>query len=229
MFESVVGFWMRFKNKVIWVTGAGSGFGRALAKAFVAEGGVVVVSGRRGVRLEELKRSLGDACVVRAFDVSVSLEVQEAVEEVMREQGRIDVLVNNAGIFPVKRELMETEIVDFDRTLATNLRGPFLMMRGVIPWMKEAGSGRIINVSAPLKHFPTASAYCASKCALDSLTKASALELRGVDILINAVEPPMMDTEMHVGGKQPEECVGPVLDLAAAPAGSPTGRILKIE
>ncbi|MFQ3670797.1 MAG: SDR family oxidoreductase, partial [Verrucomicrobiia bacterium] len=123
----------------------------------------------------------------------------------------------------------ESRAVDFDRAMATNVRGPFLLMRAVIPSMRAAGGGRIVNVSAPLKHFPTASAYCASKCALDSLTKAVALELRGTDVLVNGVEPPLMDTEMHVGGKAPGDCVGPVLDLAALPPGGATGRVVKIE
>ncbi len=220
---------MRFKNKVVWVTGAGSGYGAALARAFAAEGARVVLSGRRRERLEQVADGLGGLNRVLPLDVSVSVEVEEAVEEVLREEGRVDVLINNAGIFPSKATVEATAIADFDRAMATNVRGPFLLMRALIPRMKAAGTGRIVNVSAPLKHFPTASAYCASKCALDSLTKAAALELRGTDVLINAVEPPMMDTEMHAGGKKPEECIGPVLELAALAAGGLTGRVVKIE
>lgn len=220
---------MRFKDKVVWITGAGSGYGAALAGKFSEEGARVVLSGRRRNALESVARELHGAGRVLPLDVSVSVEVEEAVEEVMREEGRVDVLINNAGVFPPKAPLDQVSVMDFDRTLATNLRGPFLMMRAIIPIMKTAGYGRIINVSAPLKHFPTAAAYCASKCALDSLTKAAALELRGTDVLINAVEPPMMDTEMHTGGKSPAECVGPVLDLASLAAGGPTGRVVKIE
>lgn len=220
---------MRFEDQVVWITGAGSGYGAALARAFAGEGARVVLSGRRRGRLEEVAGELDGHGRVLPLDVSVSVEVEEAAEEVLREEGRVDVLVNNAGVFPAKAPVPEVAVVDFDRAMATNVRGPFLLMRAVIPGMRAAGRGRIVNVSAPLKHFPTAAAYCASKCALDALTKAAALELRGSDILINAVEPPMMDTEMHAGGKLPKDCVGPVLELAALPRGGATGRIVKIE
>jgi len=94
--------------------------------------------------------------------------------------------------------------------------------------MIQRGTGRIVNISAPIKHLPKATAYCASKCALDSLTKAVSYELKGTDVLVNAVEPPFLDTEMHKGGKKPEEVVAQVLEVAALGAGSPSGRIIKI-
>lgn len=223
---------MSLSDQVAIITGAGSGLGRALALGLAAQGVRLALLGRRGDRLEATAaeaRLLGAAVWTRPTDISVSLEVADAVEGVRGEFGRIDILINNAAVFPRKAPVHEVDIVDWDQTLATNLRGPFLLMRAVLPVMRAAGTGRIVNISAPLKHFPTASPYCASKCALDSLTKAAALELRGTDVLVNAVEPPMMDTEMHAGGKRPEEVVGRILELALLPPGSPTGRIVKIE
>jgi NAD(P)-dependent dehydrogenase (short-subunit alcohol dehydrogenase family) len=108
------------------------------------------------------------------------------------------------------------------------VRGPYLLIRAILPGMIQRGFGRIVNISAPIKHLPKASAYCASKCALDSLTKAVGYELKGVDIIINAVEPPFLDTEMHTGGKKPEEVVAQVMELATLEAGSQCGRIVKI-
>lgn len=223
---------MIFSGKTALVTGAGSGLGRALALGLAAQGARLALLGRRGERLEETAaacRTLGATAWTRPTDVSVSVEAAAAVEEARMEFGTIDILLNNAGIFPRKSPLAEVDIVDWDQTLATNLRGPFLLMRAVLPGMITAGYGRIVNISAPLKHFPTASAYCASKCALDSLTKTAAFELRGKDILVNAAEPPFLDTEMHAGGKPPESAVPAILELAALPAGSPTGRIVKLE
>ena len=112
--------------------------------------------------------------------------------------------------------------------MATNVRGPYLMIRAILPGMIQRGFGRILNISAPIKHLPKASAYCASKCALDSLTKAVGYELKGVDVIINAVEPPFLDTEMHKGGKRAEEVVTPIMELVAAETGSQSGRIVKI-
>ena len=223
---------MNFTDRTALITGSGSGLGRALALGLAAGGARLALLGRRAERLEQTAtecRALGATVWTRPTDVSISLEVAAAVEEATLELGPISILINNAGIFPPKRPLVDVDIVDWDQTLATNLRGPFLLMRAVLPGMLARGYGRIVNVSAPLKHFPTASPYCASKCALDSLTKTAAFELRGQDILINAVEPPLLDTEMHAGGKRPESVVPAILELAALPAGSPTGRIVKLE
>ncbi len=230
--ERVLCFVMHFKNQVAMVTGAGSGLGRALALGLAAEGAKLVLLGRREDRLEATAataRELGAEVLIRPTDVSVSLEVATTVEEATAEWGQIDLLVNNAGIFPRKSPLHEVEMVDWDQTLATNLRGPFLLMRAILPGMIARNFGRIVNISAPLKHYPTASPYCASKCALDSLTKTAAYELRGKNILVLGVEPPFLDTEMHSGGKAAETVVPAILELLALPEGSPSGRIVKLE
>jgi len=93
-------------------------------------------------------------------------------------------------VFPENASVQETAVLDWDTTIATNLRGPYLLLRSFLPGMIENDYGRILNISAPLKHYPGAAGYCASKCALDSLTKATAFENKSRNILINAVEPP---------------------------------------
>jgi NAD(P)-dependent dehydrogenase (short-subunit alcohol dehydrogenase family) len=223
---------MMVENPIFWITGAGSGFGRALALEALARHGSVILSGRRAAPLQETAQ-LGGApagrFLVLPFDVSSSLETEEAAETAVKWQGRIDVLINNAGIFPEKKPVQDMAVADWDRTLAVNARGPFLLTRAVLPHMLRENSGRILNISAPLKHLPLAAAYCASKCALDSLTKALAFELRNTMITVYGIEPPMMDTPMHSGGKHPSAIAPAVIDLALSPEPPPTGRIIKID
>jgi NAD(P)-dependent dehydrogenase (short-subunit alcohol dehydrogenase family) len=137
-------------------------------------------------------------------------------------------LINNAGIITGMKAVQDLPVEEWDKIMATNVRGPYLLMRAILPGMIQRGFGRILNISAPIKHLPKASAYCASKCALDSLTKAVSYELKGLDILVNAIEPPFLDTEMHKGGKKPEDVVVQVMELATLKAGSQSGRIVKI-
>jgi NAD(P)-dependent dehydrogenase (short-subunit alcohol dehydrogenase family) len=161
------------------------------------------------------------------MDVTDLKSVEKGVK--MAEKfGPIDILINNAGIITGMKAVQDLPVEEWDKIMATNVRGPYLLMRAILPGMIQRGFGRILNISAPIKHLPKASAYCASKCALDSLTKAVSYELKGLDILVNAVEPPFLDTEMHKGGKKPEEVVAQILELAALDAGAPSGRVIKL-
>jgi 3-oxoacyl-[acyl-carrier protein] reductase len=219
---------MSLSNRIALLTGAGSGIGRALAGALAREGILVCAVGRRLARLQETATS---SPLIHCYstDISGATAVEDLLGDILRDHGRLDFLINNAGIFPAKKSLAETSITDWDQTFATNVRGPFLLCRQAVPHFIAQDFGRIVNISAPIKHLPQAAAYCASKCALDSLTKALAFELRGKNILVNAVEPPFCDTEMHVGGKSAEVVVAPVLELLMAEANGVSGRLIKIE
>jgi NAD(P)-dependent dehydrogenase (short-subunit alcohol dehydrogenase family) len=161
------------------------------------------------------------------MDVTDLKSVEKGVK-LAEKVGPIDVLINNAGIITGMKAVQDLPVEEWDKIMATNVRGPYLLMRAILPSMIQRGFGRILNISAPIKHLPKASAYCASKCALDSLTKAVSYELKGLDILVNAVEPPFLDTEMHKGGKKPEEVVAPILEMAVLEPGSQSGRIVKL-
>ena len=221
---------MNLKDKIILITGAGSGLGKALATAAGQVGAKVVCAGRRKDRIQqtadEVVKAGGMGAAVQ-MDVTDLQSVGKGLKEAEK-IGPIQILINNAGIITGLKAVQELPIEEWDRIMATNVRGPYLLMRAILPGMIQRGFGRIVNISAPIKHLPKASAYCASKCALDSLTKAVSYELKGLDILVNAVEPPFLDTEMHKGGKKPEEVVGQVLELAALEAGAASGRIIKI-
>jgi len=221
---------MDLKNKIILITGAGSGLGKALAIAAGQMGAKVVCAGRRKDRIqqtaEEVTKAGGVGLAVE-MDVTDFKSIEKGLQ-VAEKSAPIEILINNAGIITGLKTVQELPIEEWDKIIATNVRGPYLLIRAILPGMIQRGFGRIVNISAPIKHLPKASAYCASKCALDSLTKAVSYELKGLDILVNAVEPPFLDTEMHKGGKKPEEVVAQILELAALDAGAASGRIVKI-
>jgi len=221
---------MEIKDKVILITGAGSGLGKALALVAGQSGAKVICAGRRKDKIQQTAEDVtkvGGLGTAVEMDVTDVKSVEKGVKEAER-VGPIEILINNAGIITGLKAVQDLPVEEWDKIMATNVRGPYLMIRAILPGMIQRGFGRILNISAPIKHLPKASAYCASKCALDSLTKAVGYELKGVDVIINAVEPPFLDTEMHKGGKKPEEVVTQVLELAALDAGSQSGRIVKI-
>ena len=221
---------MNLKNKVILITGAGSGLGKALALAAGQVGAMVICAGRRTDKIQHTADEVSkDGGVGTAVEMDVTdLKSVEKGVKMAEKFGPIDILINNAGIITGMKAVQDLPVEEWDKIMATNVRGPYLLMRAILPGMIQRGFGRILNISAPIKHLPKASAYCASKCALDSLTKAVGYELKGVDVIINAVEPPFLDTEMHKGGKKPEEVVAQILELVALEAGSQSGRIVKI-
>ena len=221
---------MNLKDKVVLITGAGSGLGKALAVAAGQVGAKVICAGRRKDKIQqtadEVNKAGGTGIAVE-MDVTDLKSVEKGLK-IAEKVGPIDVLINNAGIITGMKVVQDLPVEEWDKIMATNVRGPYLLMRAILPGMIQGGFGRILNISAPIKHLPKASAYCASKCALDSLTKAVSYELKGLDILVNAVEPPFLDTEMHKGGKKPEEVVARILELVSLEAGSQSGRIVKI-
>ena len=221
---------MNLKNKVILITGAGTGLGKAMALVAGQAGAKVICAGRRKDKIQqtadEVNKAGGMGTAVE-MDVTDLKSVEKGLK-IAEKVGPIDVLINNAGIITGMKAVQDLPVEEWDKIMATNVRGPYLLIRAILPGMIQRGFGRILNISAPIKHLPKASAYCASKCALDSLTKAVGYELKGVDVIINAVEPPFLDTEMHKGGKKPEEVVAQILELVALEAGSQSGRIVKI-
>ena len=221
---------MNLKDKVVLITGAGSGLGKALAVAAGQVGAKVICAGRRKDKIQhtadEVSKAGGMGTAVE-MDVTDLKSVEKGLKQAEK-MGPIEILFNNAGIITGLKAVQDLPIEEWDKIMATNVRGPYLLIRSILPGMIQRGFGRIVNISAPIKHLPKASAYCASKCALDSLTKAVGYELKGVDVIINAVEPPFLDTEMHKGGKKPEEVVAQILELATLETGAPSGRVIKL-
>ena len=190
----------RLKKKVAMITGGGTGIGRAIALACGHEGARVAVLGRRREVLRGVVKELeqaGAAGIAVVCDVSRSEDSRRAVDEVEREFGRLNVLVNNAGILNVSTaETISEE--DWDRVIDTNLKGPFLMSRAVLPAFRRAGGGSIVNIGSVLGlvAMKDRAAYCASKGGVTLLTKAMAMDHAHENIRVNCICPSLVETEL---------------------------------
>jgi NAD(P)-dependent dehydrogenase (short-subunit alcohol dehydrogenase family) len=189
----------RFDGKVVAITGATSGIGRAAALAFAAEGGKVAFCGRRttlGAEVElQIKAAGGDALYIKA-DVLVEDEVKNFIDRTLAAYGRLDVAFNNAGI-TIEKPLHDYSAEEWDRVNNTNLRGTFLAMKYEIPHMLKAGGGTIVVTSSSNAIATQArrSAYTASKRGLVGLVQAAALDYAQQGIRINTLIPGTTDTE----------------------------------
>jgi NAD(P)-dependent dehydrogenase (short-subunit alcohol dehydrogenase family) len=189
----------RFEGKVVAITGATSGIGRAAALAFAAEGGKVAFCGRRtalGAEVErQIKEAGGQALYIKA-DVLVENEVKAFIDRTVSTYGRLDVAFNNAGV-TVEKPLHELSAEEWDRVTNTNLRGVFLAMKYEIPHLLAAGGGTIVVTSSSnaISTQARRSAYTASKRGLVGLVQSAALDYAQQGIRINALIPGTTDTE----------------------------------
>jgi NAD(P)-dependent dehydrogenase (short-subunit alcohol dehydrogenase family) len=186
-------------QKVVLVTGAARGIGLAVAKRFLADGFRVALLDIEGELLAKSVATLAspDATLALICDVSDAGAVASAFAEVERRFGRLDVLVNNAGV-AVFAPLMETSDAEWSRVLAVNLTGPFLCTKAAVPLMRRHGGGAIVNITSisGLRASTLRSAYGSSKAGLAHLTKQLAVELAEFGIRVNGVAPGPVDTAM---------------------------------
>jgi NAD(P)-dependent dehydrogenase (short-subunit alcohol dehydrogenase family) len=187
---------MRFENSVVLITGGSRGIGLEAARGFAAEGASVVVVGRDP---DAGNKAVGDSSGLSFVqcDVRLPQDCKRTVGEVLRMHGRLDVLVNNAGVIFRNRTVDQTTEEEWDTTFEVNVRGAFLMSKYAIQSLREA-RGRIVNVSSyvGLVGFAGAAAYAASKAALVNLTRTMALDHAKEGIRVNCVCPGSVDTEM---------------------------------
>jgi len=241
---------MRLKNQVVIVTGGARGIGKAIALTFVREGAKVVLVDVDKERLETLKNEIiktGGEAVAISCDISKSSKVKEMVNQVQEIFGRIDVLVNNAGI--IRRGTIETVTEeDWDRVMEVNLKGTFNCSKAVVEVMKQQGYGKIVNVSSiagKMGDITSAPGYGSSKAGMDALAKTLAMQLARYGINVNTVSPHAIETEMSAQWSEerrkeiiasiplgrlgkPEDVANAVLFLASEEASFITGEILDV-
>ncbi len=188
----------RLQGKVALITGAAGGIGAATARRFAREGASLLLSDADGERAARLASELGAGACASAHDVSSEPDWESFAGQALERHGRIDVLVNNAGVF-FAAPLAQTSLEEFRRVLDVNVLGVFLGMRAVAPAMSERRAGSIVNVSslAGLTGSPYLIAYGASKWAVRGMTKTAAKELARTGVRVNSLHPGQIDTEMN--------------------------------
>jgi len=240
----------RLKERIAIVTGAGQGIGRALALGLAREGAKVVVAEineRNAIAVKEEIEAGGGTAVALSTDVSDESSVQAMVGDSLRQFGSIDILINNAGIFPVS-SVEEMREEDWDRVIGTNLIGAFLCSRAVAGIFLQQGSGRVISITSgrAFQGAKNAAHYASSKAGIIGFSKSLALELAPRHITVNVICPGITDTAQPRGHQseeqiyaqaqkiplgrigQPEDLVGAAVFLASDAAAFITGQTLII-
>ena len=185
----------RLKDKVCLITGGGSGIGRATCELFAREGAKVVVADKLLSAARVVAALIGEAAMAIEVDVAQSASVLSMIDATIRDLGRLDVLINNAG-YGIPGSVVETSEDDWDKLMTVNVNGVFFGCKYAIPVMKQQGGGVIVNTASIVANvgIRNRAAYCASKGAVAALTRAMALDHVNDNIRVNCVAPGTIDT-----------------------------------
>jgi 3-oxoacyl-[acyl-carrier protein] reductase len=241
---------MRLENKVAVITGGAQGIGRAIALGMAREGAKVIVADLQAEKASSVAneaKMLGSEAVGIAVNVADESSVKQLAEATFADFGRIDILINDAGIY-LKSSVVDMSEADWDRTIDINLGGNFLCCRAYVPAMRAQKSGRIISIASGIGHYGMKhfSHYAASKAAIIGFVKSLARELGPDGITVNAICPGSANTAMPRGHRseeevmqrlhstplpqvlEPEDIAGSVLFLASDAAAYITGQSYNI-
>ena len=218
---------MDMKDKVVVITGAGSGVGKGFAVGFCRDGASVVGIGRTESDLAETAALCDGKMHYVVGDISQKQDVERLFAEAVEKHGRVDILINNAAIYP-QTSFLETDYEQWQQAMAVNVCAMAHCCQQALPGMLERGHGRIINIGsfAWVAPIPCAAAYSASKGAVRALTRALASEIdpdQYPDVLVNELIPGMVNTRMSPEGEDPMAIYPHAKFVATLPAGGPRG------
>lgn len=195
---------MTIKNKIIFITGASSGFGLACAELFAKNGAKLILAARRMDRLEkiakELKSKFKSEVLPIELDVRKKSMVVSAVKRLKGNWKNIDVLINNAGLSRGLDKLHEGKSNDWNEMIDTNIKGLLYVSREVIPLMLKRNSGHVINIGSIAGHevYPKGNVYCASKHAVNAITQGMRMDLADTNIRVTTIDPGLAETEFSI-------------------------------
>ncbi len=189
------------KNETVLITGASAGIGKACAKVFAKEGANLILAARRENRLQQIAQSLENKYSVNIFQLVLDVRDSEAVEAQISALPKlfqnIDILVNNAGLVLGVEKTHKTPVLDTDIMIDTNVKGVLNLIRTVVPGMLANNKGHVVNISSIAGHeaYPGGSVYCASKHAVNAITKSLRMDVVDTDLRVTAISPGLVDTE----------------------------------
>ncbi|MBP1647936.1 MAG: short-chain dehydrogenase/reductase [Bacteroidetes bacterium] len=189
------------KDKIVCITGASSGIGAACAEVFAREGSALILSARRGERLENVARTIRERYRVKVHSMCLDVTRQRDVENVFaslpEEWQAIDILVNNAGLSRGLDKIQEGKIQDWEEMIDTNVKGLLYVSRAVLPGMVQRNRGHVVNIGsiAGRQLYPGGNVYCASKFAVRALNQGMKMDLLGTQVRVSSVDPGLVETE----------------------------------
>lgn len=195
---------MTVKNNIVLITGATAGIGKACAELFAEHGSRIILAARRTDRLREITADLKSRFNAETFeltvDVSQSAQVEQAIKSLPENWRAVDILINNAGMARGVDKIHEASVSDWEEMINTNIKGLLYMSRAVIPGMVARGRGHIVNLGSIAGHqvYPGGNVYCATKHAVDALTKGMQIDLVDTPVRVTTVDPGMVETEFSM-------------------------------
>lgn len=187
-------------NKNVFITGASSGIGEACAHAFAYEGANLIISARRFEKVEELANVIREKYDVKVLALKIDVTdygmVEKAVSELTDEWKNIDILINNAGKGLGLEKMYEDDPNSWDEMIDTNIKGALYVIKAVVPGMVERKSGHVINLGSIAGHepYPKGGVYCATKHALDAITKSLRMDVIDKNVKVSTIDPGMVET-----------------------------------
>jgi serine 3-dehydrogenase len=191
----------RLQNKIVFITGASSGIGKASAYAFAAEGADLILAARRIEKLNEIENELKKKFKVDVLTIQLDVrnkkDVKKAITSLSEKWRNIDILLNNAGLAKGMSKIYEGDTEHWDEMIDTNIKGLLYVSREIIPLMVERMQGHVINLGsiAGYEVYPNGNVYCASKFAVNGISKAMRLDLYDKNIRVTSIDPGMVETE----------------------------------